>query len=202
MLSDLGTFYATRFMLDIGRFHSELSEIESQGDPWVYYNPRKPGYNRWGLSLTSLDGSVLGRPDLDSLREYNKETGTQFDEMSFRTLTPYWKTFESISEPLEELEPHLGRSHILRLGECGAFPPHRDLGYSFRLISFLSGDPSCFYLIVDNRKISYMPGKVYFMDTKKEHALFSFVKDAYVLVLNVDLTPETIKLIYHNIESN
>ena len=42
---------------------------------WVKYNPRKD-VNRWGLSVTSLDGSISGVPDLDSLFEYNKENNT------------------------------------------------------------------------------------------------------------------------------
>ena len=42
---------------------------------WVKYNPRKD-INRWGLSITSLDGGITGVPDLDSLYEYNKENKT------------------------------------------------------------------------------------------------------------------------------
>jgi hypothetical protein len=37
--------------------------------PWHRYNPRKE-INRYGLSVTSLDGQ-LGGIDLDSLYEYN-----------------------------------------------------------------------------------------------------------------------------------
>ena len=46
---------------------------------WVKYNPRKDGYNRYGLSVTSADGGFSGIPDLDSLREYNKINGTTFN---------------------------------------------------------------------------------------------------------------------------
>ena len=52
---------------------------------WKRYNPRKD-IPRYGLSVTSLDGSLNGI-DLDSIAEYNKENGTSYNESSFKTFT-------------------------------------------------------------------------------------------------------------------
>ena len=43
---------------------------------YVRYNPRHD-VNRWGLSITSLDGGLSGIPDLDSLHQYNIENNTR-----------------------------------------------------------------------------------------------------------------------------
>ena len=49
-----------------------MKEMEPFKDEWKPYNVRKPN-NRWGLSITSLDGGLSGIPDLDSVYEYNKK---------------------------------------------------------------------------------------------------------------------------------
>ena len=49
--------------------HQKVAITEEQFE-YVKYNPRKD-IDRWGLSLTSLDGEMSGIPDLDSLLEYN-----------------------------------------------------------------------------------------------------------------------------------
>ena len=48
-----------------------MQEIEKFKDDWKPYNLRNSN-NRWGLSVTSLDGGLSGIPDLDSLLQYNK----------------------------------------------------------------------------------------------------------------------------------
>ena len=47
---------------------------------WQKYNPRKD-VNRWGLSVTSSDGTFNGI-DLDSLYEYNKENKTSYKKQN------------------------------------------------------------------------------------------------------------------------
>ena len=63
---------------------------------YVRYNPRK-NVDRWGLSITSADGGLTGRPDLDSLKEYNKEHGTNWLEDSFNVPTPVLE-YEKLKE--------------------------------------------------------------------------------------------------------
>src|SRR5210317_1132442 len=52
-----------------------MKDLEPYKDSWKPYNLRNPN-NRWGLSVTSLDGKLSGIPDLDSLLQYNKIHGT------------------------------------------------------------------------------------------------------------------------------
>src|SRR6056300_469298 len=91
---------------------------------WVKYNPRKD-VNRWGLSLTSLDGGLSGIPDLDSIYEYNKENNTNYGERDFVVKTPayYYNSLQTLIDPIEQ---HIFRSHIIRLDPGGFFPAHRD----------------------------------------------------------------------------
>ena len=56
----------------------EIKEFE-----WKQYNPRK-NINRYGLSITSNDGSLNGE-DLYSLYEYSKEKGRICDEDEFES---------------------------------------------------------------------------------------------------------------------
>src|SRR5210317_771029 len=76
---------------------------------WVKYNPRKD-VNRWGLSVTSLDGGLTGIPDLDSLYEYNKENGTTYSERDFNVPTPVLNN--QIQEILSPWQGHYYRTHF------------------------------------------------------------------------------------------
>src|SRR5210317_309022 len=75
------TRYGSKIELDVTTDAKRLMEWIGTFN-WVKYNPRKD-VNRWGLSVTSLDGGLSGVPDLDSLLEYNKENGTSYTEKDF-----------------------------------------------------------------------------------------------------------------------
>ena len=62
-----GDIIPLNYKLDYKKFEEGLKLFD---DKWVQYNPRK-NIPRYGLSITSLDGGFSGRPDLDSLKEYN-----------------------------------------------------------------------------------------------------------------------------------
>lgn len=196
-LTDLGDFYQTSLQIDLNKFYGELEKVSDTA--WVYYNPRKPGYKRWGISLTSLDGGLSGVPDLDSIWEYNSQNGTHWDEMSFKQITPMWHHFTSISSVLDIFCPYMGRSHLLKLGLCGSFPPHRDLGSAFRLISCLTGSREDFYLSVKDQRRYFERGYLYFLNTRLEHFVFSFNERSVLLVLNLAITPKSVGLVYNNL---
>ena len=59
---------------DTSQLINNISKYE-----WLKYNPRKD-INRYGLSVTSLDGKLTGI-DLDSISEYNKENNTSYNEV-------------------------------------------------------------------------------------------------------------------------
>ena len=68
-----------------------LKEIEPFKNDWKKYNPKKEGNNRWGLSVTSLDGGLSGVPDLTSLLDYEKQTGITLHNHDLNTPTDVWK---------------------------------------------------------------------------------------------------------------
>lgn len=137
---------------------------------WHRYNPRKE-INRWGSSITSLDGLNSGVPDLDSLYEYNKLNGTQYKETDFTKLTEAGKQFEFLQERFD-----LGRSHFIKLGAGGYFPYHRDLGMDvFRLVYCVqSCHPSHFVWVQNQSVLRLRDGGWYYMNTKVTHATFAF----------------------------
>ena len=139
---------------------------------WVQYNPRKQ-INRYGLSITSLNGGVDGIPDLDSLREYNQENETNYNEKDFKTRTPVAE-YPELKNILDEFGDSVFRSHLLRLDPGGFFPPHRDHKEpfidSFRLIVPLQyTNAPYFNFVIDGKITNWDSGFVYFADTTKEH---------------------------------
>lgn len=188
------TQYGSVFPLTL-HFRRARQYVEWTEDNFNYsqYNPRKPN-NRYGLSLTSLDGGTSGGPDLDSIPEYNRENGTDYRERDFSVITPAYS--KELQEVLQPFNPFLFRTHVLKLGPGGFFPPHRDQISelrSFRLIIPLknTSPPSCMF-VVDGEIKQWQEGRVYFVDTVKEHTLVNAsYQNSYWLVANVDLTIES-----------
>ena len=158
---------------------------------YVRYNPRKD-INRYGLSITSLDGGLTGVPDLDSLHEYNLENKTKHEERDFRVKTPVYEHKE-IRKCLEPFDPHIFRTHILKINPGGYFPKHRDFRKdqfdSARLIVPLHNP--C-HFILDEKILHWEIGRLYFVDTAKPHVLFNCGNNpSYWLVVNIDLNQES-----------
>lgn len=163
---------------------------------WKIYNPRTKN-NRFGLSVTSLDGGYSGIPDLDSLRQYNLENGTDLHESRFRVRTSVVNDIPDLKNILDSI-PNLGRCHFLRLDSGGFFPTHRDNGTqlpspTFRIIVPLV--PTGWKWIQEDRVLNLVPGRTYCINTTKEHSVFSFIDNCYMLVLNVVSTPNSIKAV-------
>lgn len=190
------TQYGQLIELDITTDAEEMIAWANEFD-WVKYNPRKD-INRWGLSITSLDGGITGVPDLDSLYEYNKENNTGYNEKDFNVPTPVLN--KQIEDVLAPWKDNYYRTHFLKFGPGGFFPPHRDWNYSsgrpdsFRLIMPLRNvNPPYFNFVLEDKTLHWEVGRLYFMDTLKMHYLFnSSFNDSYWLVVNVDLNPDTI----------
>lgn len=172
---------------------------------WKIYQPHKPGYNRFGLSVTSLDGGYSGEPDLYSLREYAKLTGKQYTEIDFKTRTSVVSFIPELDPLLDFFGPNLGRTHFLRLDKGGFFPPHRDNGAlvkspTFRILvplhNFGTNDMKW---VQDGQLLQMTLGSVYFINTTKLHSLFSFVDDCMMLVLNVQESPEILNKMVHHV---
>ena len=171
---------------------------------YVRYNPRTQN-ERYGLSVTSLDGELSGVPDLDSLPRYNKENNTTYHETDFCKFTPVYEN-KKLKQVLEPIKDDIFRTHIIKLKPGGFFPPHRDttkdIFDTFRLIIPLKNmSPPTFNFIVDGVLQYWQHGTVYFVDTAKMHYLFncSNSKSSYMLVINTKLTDKTVDYVTSNL---
>ena len=196
-LTRFGAYYPLNLTGDTNNI---IEELNNNFD-WVKYNPRK-NINREGLSITSLDGGLSGKPDLDSLYEYYFETGIAHSESDFNTKTPVYPLFSKWLDPFEK---YLGRTHVIRLNSGGYFPPHRDNKStsikSFRLFLPLNYSSSSIFFLLEDSKMNFENGKMYFIDTAKMHTLFNTDEDPfYFVVANIILSEEsvseTVKFLY------
>lgn len=188
-LTRFGDCYSLRLRSRLGNI---IKDLESNFD-WVQYNPRK-SIHREGLSITSLDGGLSGRPDLDSLYEHYNQTGEVYKEFDFNVKTPVYEYFKDWLDPIQQ---YLGRTHVIKINEGGYFPPHRDNKNanieSFRLFLPLNYDSMRNFFMLENRKLEFTNGEMYFIDTAKMHTLFNTdVTPFYFVVANVNLTTESV----------
>jgi hypothetical protein len=158
---------------------------------WVKYNPRKP-LNRWGASITSLNGGIDGIPDLDSLKEYNALMGTSYSESDFRVFTPQGAPLSKIVSDFD-----VGRSHVIRLPAGGFFPRHRDSDHScFRLIYTANNcGPENLVWLQGDRVVRLRNQRWYYLNTLHEHAVFAFNQVEFV-VFNIIKTDKSIKSLF------
>lgn len=153
---------------------------------WVQYNPRKYN-NRFGCSITSIDGSDSGIPDLDSLTEYNLLNQTEYKETDFVKPTVHAEPFLDFLNAFT-----VGRSHYLKLGSGGFFPWHRDNDpITFRIIYTIQNCSSHSMIWLEDDKILSLQNHAwYYINTRKKHALFSF-DESVMAVFNVVYNAKT-----------
>lgn len=204
--------YLTEFIVNFGdvvELNFPLWDLEhtnqilAKHPGWTRYQPHKPN-NRWGLSVTSLNGGFSGEPDLYSLREWNAMKGTTYNELDFQARTNVADFIPELNPMLDFFGPSLGRAHFIKLDHGGFFPPHRDNGAivispTFRILVPISqfGENDMKWLQED-RPLRLEVGRTYFINTTKIHSVFSFVDNCVMLVLNVLATEEALnKLVRH-----
>ena len=199
-LLSFGDLIPLKLKCDVKKLFDETEEFV-----YLKYNPRKD-IERYGLSITSLDGSLNGI-DLDSIKEYNKENNTEYDELSFNKFTKVYHTSSEIQKIVEPFKNHIGRSHILSLQEGGYFPPHRDLPVyveqqnSLRILVPLKGcNPPDMYFMYEDKPLHFEHGRAYFLNTNKSHNLFAF-KDSYMIVLNIKTSEEVYQILGDNFQA-
>ena len=165
-----------------------LTEIEQFKDDWKPYNVKKPN-NRWGLSITSLDGKLSGIPDLDSLSEYNNRHGTTLTNHDINTYTNVYSTSPELQKIIEPWKPWLGRCHYLKLNSGGFFPEHYDinkLDYTYedvRLVGFVNrNSKDTMKFIYEDTVMNVKEGSLYYFNASKRHSVFSMSDDCIMLV--------------------
>lgn len=179
-------------VVQLNLFNPGAIDIESLS--WHQYNPAidRPN-NRFGCSITSLDGGDSGTPDLFSLKQYNESQGTQYTEMSFCKPTIWARPFDHLLKRIE-----IGRSHYLQLRHGGFFPWHRDPDLdTFRLIYTIQNCSNKHLLwALDDRILDLQDKKWYIINTKKKHCVFSTDISTFA-VFNVRDTSDNIKTLYN-----
>jgi len=198
-LLSFGDLIPLKIRCDVKKLFNEVKDFK-----YLQYNPRKD-IKRYGLSITSLDGNMDG-VDLDSIKEYNKENNTEYDELSFQAFTSVYYESQEIQKVTEPFLGHIGRSHILHLPPGGYFPPHRDLHYmkqqnSLRVLVPLKGcNPPDMYFMYENKPLHFEHGRAYFLNTNKSHNLFAF-KDSYMIVLNIKTSEKVYQILGDNFQA-
>ena len=200
-LLSFGDLIPLKLKCDVKKLFDETEEFV-----YLKYNPRK-NIERYGLSITSLDGSLNGI-DLDSIKEYNKENNTEYDELSFNKFTDVYNISSEIQKIVEPFKNHIGRSHILHLAKGGYFPPHRDLPVyveqqnSLRVLIPLKGcNPPDMYFMYEDKPLHFEHGRAYFLNTNKAHNLFAF-KDSYMIVLNIKTSEQVYQILGNNFQAS
>jgi len=200
-LTVFGSVYQTKHRM---RDYNDFVNWTEDNYDYVLYNPRKK-VERYGLSITSLDGGLSGRPDLDSVPEYNRENNTEYDERDFKTKTPVFY-YESLKNMIEPVADDIFRSHVLKLEPGGFFPPHRDINNNkidtYRaLVPLANMNPPSFNFVIDNQLHHWENGHLYFVDTAKMHYLFNCsFEPTYMIVFNIDLNQKTVEYITRNLK--
>ena len=149
-LLSFGDVLTLNYSGNCSKILKDIKEFE-----WKQYNPRR-AINRYGLSVTSLDGKLNGI-DLDSMYQYNKIHNTKYNELSFKTPTEVYYKSEETQKLIEPFKPWLCRTHFLNIKKGGYFPPHRDWRSiekqsSFRiLVPIKDCNPNRLYFIYDGK---------------------------------------------------
>ena len=197
ILTRYGLYYKLNLSVDLNNFIDKIKLFENH---WVQYNPRK-NIKRYGLSLTSLDGGMSGYPDLDSIKEYNELNNLELEEIDFKEKTIAW---DLVSSCLDIFDPDIGRTHVIKQPFGGMFPPHRD-EYSREILSYRlfipikNCNPPNNYFILDERILHFDYGHVYFIDTCKEHTVFTTVGESMFVVVNMELSEKSVDTVLSNL---
>lgn len=198
-LSQFGDQYPLQKTISVDQL---MSDLELFQDKWTQYNPRKHWIKRDGLCVLNERGECGPGPALDSLREYNIEHGTSFDEYDFNVPTELYHHSKSLQKLLGDMLPWCIRTHFLRLPPGGYFPPHRDHPggeqRTFRLIVPIKNfNPPYSRFMIEDRSLYWESGRMYFVNTTKQHSLFnaSVNNDSIWLVINGIVSNESVEFV-------
>lgn len=183
--------YGNVFQLDIEIDSKKIQEDISRFN-FAQYNPNT-NINRYGLSVTSLDGELNGE-DLDTLKF------SDYDELSFKQLTEVYYSSSEIKKVVDPFKKFLGRTHFLNIKKGGYFPPHRDelslSQKSFRVIVPIRHfNPPNNYFMYDRSLLQLQEGYAYFLNTNVEHCDFSFSDECLILVANIECCEDSIETV-------
>jgi hypothetical protein len=187
----LGDIIELDFNIDYKKCREELIQWDHS---WQQYNPSYTNNPRFGLAYTSLDGEVFDPVGLDSIRNYNQKHDTKYTEEDFDKHTAVSDSVTSLQQVKDFFGKNIRRSHFLKLDRSGHFPKHRDslTFLNFRVIVPISFDSSNHYFLLDEKPVQFENGRVYIVNTIKNHCLFSCNDSMILFVLNISLDQEVL----------
>jgi len=187
--------YGVHYPLTIKMNSDKFIDWTENNFEYKKYNPRKK-IDRYGLSLTSLDGDVTGIPDLDSIIEYNIENNSEYREKDFNVKTNVFN--KDLQEKMHCFDPYIFRSHVLKINPGGFFPPHRDQITEINSFRIIVPAKNCsnkgVNFLIEDRKLHWDEGRFYFLDTVKTHTLFNASSEpSYWIVFNIQVNTFTLR---------
>ena len=198
-LEQFGDQVPLRITVSLNELNQDLKVFD---DKWSQYNPRKPHIARDGLCILNDSGRCGPGPALDSIPEYNRETGANLRETDFGKPTELYHHSSALQSMMKDMLPWSVRSHFLRLRPGGFFTPHRDhnLGEArtFRLIVPIQNyNPPYTRFMIEDRSLYWDGGRMYFVNTTKSHTLFNAGadQDSLWIVINAIVCDESIEYV-------
>lgn len=174
------------------KFTEQIKQYENE---WVPYLQRPDYHNdREGLLLFGLEGD--NHNDSLSMPEARKRTGIpELKESDFSVPTQFYKDMTCLHELCEYFAP-LGRTFIVKANTGSFFPPHKDFPLisrdCFRVVAFF-GHVSGYRWETDGKKLDIIPGKTYYVDTRKTHQTHAWGQQpSYHLIMNIPKTWENV----------
>lgn len=192
--------------LDVSINKSIKDDLQRYANRWATYNPRT-NIPREGLCVINERGEVGPGPALDSLKQYNQQHGTRWNETDFNLATDLYHSSEALQELLSDIVDSCVRTHFIKLPPGGFFPPHRDhtkgVQNTFRLIVPIQNcNPPYCRFILEDKSLWFEQNKMYFINTTKQHSLFnaSPKRDSIWLVINAVLNDKTVEYVIDNLD--
>lgn len=180
-LSALGTWEPLKFV--IGDWDQDQKKIQ---DLWRPFQPKEGIANdRESILIYGAQGAEPTDPC--GLAQMAAKTGVKPSEDSMRTPTSAQPKLRCLEEVFGYFD--LGRTFLVKLNQGGHYPPHRDhmllTRPTFRLIAFLGDSTDRLKWEVEGQRVHFEPQRVYYVDTRKTHSLWSCAHDSPMCVFNV-----------------
>jgi hypothetical protein len=192
-LQALSSWEPLQYEFNLGEISGKLKKYKEK---WVPYLRRDGISNdREGLSLTTVEGDSydcsVSMPEIRKLHKRKvKEAEMMHPTELYHDLTP-------LHSMLGFFAP-LGRTMLVKTNAGGWFPPHKDNPQltrdTFRIVAFLSRTcaSDAYEFEVDGRTWPIVPGKAYYVDTRKTHRTHSWMNNSIHLIINVPKTWENV----------
>lgn len=186
-LDAIGTWVMLNFDINQALWNKDK---ESLKELWRPFQPKEGILNdRESVLIYGMEGDDPTSPT--GLSQVKKKFGYKPKESEFNVPTKARDLLTCCHDIFNYFDP-LGRTFVVKLNAGGFYPRHRDHFLlnrdTFRLIAFLGNSIDQLEWEVDGHIKTFMPNKVYYVDTRKMHRLSSWHHESAMVVMNVQKT--------------